>query len=297
MAPLIGNDMTRLLTVLVCVCASILLFGCPPKSTENSQVRNTRPDATAIIESHNLNASRLKQIDATGVLQIRWVQSNGRTREEQGEAHLWIDQPRKTALRVSKLGEDLFWIGSDQERFWLFDLLDDDNTSLITHPHGTSLVWGDGADAIELQPLALLDLMGVTELRQTDGEPTYSDTDQCWLIPVSGAAGPLLIAWDPTTRIVRGLKLLDQDGDVRMTSSLRRRASVDIFDGVAFERPQMATLIDFEVPDGRGRLKLALEQDVFGDLGDQPVDRLFNLDVLRRRFRPDNVQGDADGSP
>ncbi len=288
--------MMRCTTPLIlagCILGCGVLPGCPPRSDDSSTLTANPPDVAPIFEAHNLNASRLQQIDATGVLQLRWVKPDGGIREEQGEAHLWIDQPRRTALRVSKLGEDLLWLGSDDDRFWLFDLLDDDNTALITHPHGTSLVWGDGDDAIELQPLALLDLMGVSQVQPMEGEPSYDASRGCWHIPARGQAGRLKLCWNPKIRRVAGLILLDDQDDVRLMSSLRRWTSVDVFDGVAFERPQMATLIDFEEPAGKGRLKLALEQEVFGDLEGQPVDRLFSRDVLQRRFQPDEVHGDA----
>lgn len=282
------------LWAVLATAAVVALGGCQPGGRVDGGKSPEPPDVDAILTAHNINAQRLKQIDAAGVLQIRWVDENGRTREEQGEAELWIDKPRHIALRVSKLGEELLWIGSNDERFWLFDSLDDDNVALITRRHGSALVWGSDDDAIELQPLALLDLMAITSLTATDDEPTYDSGRRCWLLPVDGAAGRMHLRWNPAARLIEGLDLLDARQKVRLSSDLRRRAPVDLIDDVAFERPQMATIIDFNDPNGPGRLKLALGQQIFGDLSEQPVDRIFDLSVLRQRFQPRHVDGDVE---
>ena len=117
--------------------------------------------------SHNSRVDRIRQVYARGVIELWWTDDDGR-HHEQGEADLWVDPPRRTALNISKLGQRFMWIGSDDARYWFFDGLDRGETVLYVGDHDAARLVPDRA-ALVTNPFALLDLMALVRLPNPRG--------------------------------------------------------------------------------------------------------------------------------
>src|SRR5262245_18852154 len=100
----------------------ISLAGCKPKPPPVAATRLAidAPSYSQLATAHNARVAQLKTLYGDGVLQIRWTDEQGHSHSDQGDMELWLNLPRKTALRVDKVGEVLLWLGSDDDRVWIF---------------------------------------------------------------------------------------------------------------------------------------------------------------------------------
>ena len=252
-----------------------------------------------LIESHNQRIELLGKIHSNGVIEFRWLDEDGREHfEPQVNAKLWIELPCLTALRAEKLDEVLLWLGSDEQRYWLFDLMGDEK-KLHTHLHEEAA--GDGEKSpLLIKPLALMDLLGLTPLpaippdEAGDGPTIEMSADserRAWVVQAPGAGGPMRLFIDQVSRLPVRVETLSASGEVLMCSELRRYKSM-IVPGISRAAlPKIPTMIDIDDPDGSVSVKLALDEPT-GDVEDQPWDRVFDLSRLMKAMRPDRILGD-----
>ena len=288
------------------VLASVMLLAagsCAPDATRErpAPAPAEPPDAPAVIaliEAHNRRLDSLSKFWARGVLEFRWVDDEGDEHiEPQVNARLWLDLPRRTALRAAKLDEVLFWLGSDPEHYWMFDLMGEE-TVLYVGRHA------ERPDArrnpLLVRPLALVDLLGLTPIPVpgSDDVPAGSsgwfsfdaERDAC-AIRTQGAGGPIRVFLDRHGGLPVRVETLSRDGEVLLFSELGRYASVPIRGVARAGRPKMPTLIDLADPADTVFVKFALDQPS-GDIEGQPWDRIFALSRLLQAMRPDRIEGD-----
>lgn len=129
---------------------------------------------------YNQRTSRLHRIWSRAVVSMRWQDEEGRSRSEQGEGHLQLEQPTKLALSAGKLGEILIWFGSDAERYWLIDRTESKRAYFGRH------------DAISRRKLASLglpaapsELLTLLGIRNLPSERTLSEAG--WTVNVAQA--------------------------------------------------------------------------------------------------------------
>ena len=261
------------------------LAGCATPAPEPAvepphSVRAIDPEiAAALIEGHNSRVAMLRQVHASGVLEFRWVDEEGAEHfEPQVNAKLWIRAPRDTALRAEKLGEVLFWVGSDAERYWLFDFVSDERGLHVGRHEEAPSEGGEGL--LLVRPLALLDLLGLTPIAESGATVTSRGAGDPWQVTAPGAGGPMRIFFSPSTRLPERVESLNADGSVALASTLRRYASVDVSGVAVAARPRLATLIDIADPEETISVKLALDAP-----DDETRDRLFDLDTLRQHLQ------------
>jgi hypothetical protein len=207
---------------------------------------------------------------------------------------LWLELPRRTSLRAEKLSEDILWLGSDEQRYWLFDMTGDE-TILFVGRHDEPLQAGAESDVL-IRPLALLDLIGLSPLPDPGTEdyeslPIAVDAERdAWTIRANGAGGPMRLFVDRTTGRLIHVESLAESGAVAMFSDLARPRSV-IVPGVSRAAlPKLPTLIDIANPQGTVAIKLALDEpDPVAK--DQRWDVVFDLDRLRSALKPDRIEG------
>lgn len=247
-----------------------------------------------IAERHNERVEGLSNLYSRGVIEIRWRDGDGR-HFEQGNLDLWLELPRRTALRVEKLGNVFLWLGSDEERFWLFDMLGDE-TVLLTAHHDSAI---RGTGLLTVRPLALLDLAGLSALPETEGTIEYDGELDAWVVTAPGQGGMMRMYMHRTSLLPLRVESLDEAGDVAYTSEIRlTRYRTAARPGVPPSQfGHMPTLIDITSaqPPGEGitsgEIKIALGTPT-GRVDDQPMDRVFDLDRLMRSMRPDHIEGD-----
>ncbi|MHC4908163.1 MAG: hypothetical protein ACYTF9_00380 [Planctomycetota bacterium] len=291
----------RVLSILL--AASIVLAGCDTTPVVDEAAADPGTPAPAYADlaaAHNARVANLRDIACPiGTVELHWMEDE-KERWAQGDAEMWIRLPRHTALRLSKLGDDLLWLGSDAERYWLFDLLDD-GVTLVTAAHDTPMS-ASGAGRIPARPLVLLDLLGITPLPTFEsGGPTVAWDEEAggWGFVVDSAAGRVRMVLDEPGRLPIRIDALDADeaaeNAVIATSRLREYAPVPI-DGLSvLDHPLMAQVIQIEDRVG-GRAEFFLRR-WSGREEDRARDQLFELDRLRRAMPPDRVFGERAGEP
>ncbi|MHC5023172.1 MAG: hypothetical protein ACYTGG_04590 [Planctomycetota bacterium] len=279
---------------LACVAAALLASGCatPPGADPVNPVPPP-PSYDELASAQNQRIEKLDTIYSGGVMEIRWTGEDGEEHfEPQVNVDLWVDMPRHTALRLEKLGDVLFWLGSDADRFWLFDRMGEEQV-LYSWPH--EFIVHFEAAAISVRPLVLLDLMGLTTLPPTGGTVEIDPDRGAWLVRCSGRGGPVRIAFDPATRLPIAVDALDEDGAVVAGSRLDRYTPVRQVDGSSLEFPLLAEIVRISNPERTSDVELFLSEPDDGD--GQPFDRVFDLPRLRRSMPPDRIEGDLAPSP
>ncbi len=90
---------------------------------------------------------------------VRYAEEDGTRRSEQGEGHLRIETPSLVALSAGKVGQILFWLGCDAQRYWWFDLTGDQAKAFVGAHHGPGR--GKGGLAAVVNPAFLPRLLGL----------------------------------------------------------------------------------------------------------------------------------------
>jgi len=151
-----------------------------------------------LASAHNARASRLGRLWARAAVQLKYTDREGVARREQGEGHLQVIQPSRLALSVGKLGEVLFWLGSDERMFWWFELGESSRASVALHENATRACAGELA--LPVHPLDLLDLLGVTALPSSSPSGVKVDGAGRLVVDVPARLGARRVFFDPGTR-------------------------------------------------------------------------------------------------
>ncbi len=250
---------------LIVVAFAALITGCASTPGESSVMRGAPPAYLETAERYNERTEKLDRLWSRATTRFEYRDTEGRKRREQGEGTLQFLQPSKFALSVGKLGETIFWLGCDEERYWLFELHEVKRASVGLHENlGSPCNMNSGVIA---HPHDVVELMGITPLPTTwPGVPDGSDVgrttwsaDGRWLIVDSpGSDGYKRYYLDPDTLEPGRCELYSYpERDLLMTATLSEYEAVDVR-GVAAFRPRIATRVDVTTPDGESRLILDL---------------------------------------
>lgn len=118
---------------------------------------------------YNVNASRLSRVFVGGaVVRVTFTDEEGKPHREQVEGTLQMLRPAKLALNIRKVGQSLFWLGSDEKRYWWFDLTGERKYAVIGTHAGFDQELAKKI-GLSIHPLELIRAMGVVELPVTDG--------------------------------------------------------------------------------------------------------------------------------
>jgi len=270
--------------------ALFAVHGCtaPPDDINDAEPRPAPPGYATIAAQYNDRVSQLVETYARGVVELRWVDDDGRRHlEPQVDFDAWINLPRHTSFRLEKLGELLLWAGSDQDGYWVFDLLDEPTTLRMGE-------YGDGAShrsdlALLGQPLLLLDLLGFAPMpRAREDETTITWTgDGLWDVRIGGRA-PMAYVIEPGRVLPHRVTIFDDAGQPIAESTLRRFERLDQAGVAVFNQPLVPTLIDVEYADGSASLRISIEPPT-SDGSNEPLGVVFDRERLAQSIRPDRM--------
>lgn len=247
-----------------------------------------------------LRLRRLQFLESNGVVEIRWRDAKGR-HFEQGDLTLYSMPPWKTALNISKAGERLMWIGSDEAQWWLFSFLDKPSTVSVR-------TWNDNAslDMSVVSPRAFLHLSGLTALPdpatvsvrmlpdgkrlQVEGRPPPLPTTE------GGEVVEQRMRWtiDAATGFPAEIELLADDGTAIARSTLSEYISAEIDGAPPGDFPKVPRRIvvvrcaGATEADG-AEYSLSISLDGPSGRGQRIKPRFFRLPELMETFRPDEV--------
>lgn len=275
-------------TFIACVFVSCTSPQPLDNSTQPPKVAFT---AAELLEKHNIRAAQLDQFHAYGVVEINWIDDQGK-HNNQGDAELWIDQPHKTALRIDKVSDVLLWLGSNDTYWWLFDMLNKPTTL-----HSGSIADAAGrfnvGEIVSVHPLTLLDLLGITPLEKIEDEGAYYDSEKKqWTLKAAGPNAPLQLTFDASARLI-SIEALNENNQTIATSELKEYESVKRVGVNPLNWPKVATHITITLADQGGSVLLALNKDMDSAIDEVLAERVFDLEAIKTSLRPERVVNDG----
>lgn len=270
---------------------ALMLIGCERDGSDmvtEAPPALEAPTAAALIEAHNQRLIHLDKLNGRGVVQLEWTDHQGREHSEpQVDIEVWIDRPSRTAFRFDKFGEVYLWAGSDDERFWLFDRTGEPKRLTIGAHNQALRLETDSVFA--MRPLALLDALALTPLEpgRVVGSVSRDDNRAAWVMEVTADSGRLRYFYSGIPfRPVR-VEMLDDGGALLLEVLLERYATVTLSDR-ALLAPHLAEVMRIRDNSGGSSMEIFFDEISDGDADE--FERVFDLDRLRRAFRPDVVE-------
>jgi|GEM_PF-1013251 len=305
----------RNVLVNMTLCAGTLGAGCatnPSTAIDTSipavgEANKKAPSYDEVAQRWNTRTNDLSRIWARAVVQIRYVDADGKRHNEQGEGHLQLVQPSDFALSIGKLGEVLLWLGSDASRYWLIEPGDASHASVGAH--ATLGMACHKSLGLPAHPLDMLDLMGVTALPTLAGAqaagreaPWVTLTRDAQLLVVEAPArfGRRRMFLDPVTLLPRRIQLFPSvqvsPGDApAISADLTNPAPVKLRTRGGFF-PRVASRIEIDHPASDTHIVLHLTDLSDGrDQAGRLSPRVFDFNSLTSAFAVSDIeQLDAD---
>lgn len=287
----------RVVGLVLALCG---LFGC--QSCDRPETFGTGGDPTLPItraditygelaERYNKAAEPFETLWARTDIDIEWyeIDADGDRdyRSESGEGKFMFRRPMRTALTVEKLGKTYLWAGSDDQRYWLFDLVDSERKTVYIGAFEKLSELGGRAFPLPVRPDRVPDLLGLMPLPPAEalGEAPQVDLyDGRYLVQLDGMR--LLI--DPETFRPTRVDLTDDLGFSVLTSKLEGRFPVEA-DGVAENKwPTICERAEIYVAGYDSRLTVGMD---FATTDPRRLrDQMFSLDALDKALKPDFLQ-------
>lgn len=288
--------MRRTAVVAVGAC---LLVGCTGTSPGARGVSDAAPAAGTgvtyadVARSHNERAERLSRLWARAAVQMRYTDGDGVRRREQGEGHLQVVQPGRLALSVGKIGEVLFWLGADEERFWWFELADASRASVARHENALLPCTRD--IALPVHPLDLLDLLGITPIPATGSRAPVLTAGGRLVVDVPARVGARRVYFDRVSMLPVRVELwLPGESTPAVTADLAAYERVDL-PGSPGVDPRCASRVTIEHLDTDAEVVLFLSDASDGSRFGRLTPAAFSFGELVGSLAPSAVTAlDAD---
>ncbi|MFA9477178.1 hypothetical protein ACERK3_02605 [Phycisphaerales bacterium AB-hyl4] len=250
----------------------------------------TVPSYNELVDRYNAHVIHLDQFWSATTVSMRWVDEDGRLQFEQGDGQLIYRRPSDVVMTVGQLGQTILWVGSDDERYWLFDLQGERTAMVGRHanvgrPCARQL-------AYPVSPRAMPYLMGLLPLQPSDEAEVAIDLNYYRIDP----PGTGVRIWvDPATYHPLRVDLLDSQGESVVAARLHRYEPVRMETVERGQWPRIATAANIYVLEEEGYLSLSLGSLSDGRRRDQVRDAAFDFETLQRMHRPREViELDAD---
>jgi hypothetical protein len=260
------------------------------------------PAYAEVAAKYNANADYLRQLFSYAVIVIDYDDKDGVRRKEQGEGRLQVIQPDHVAMSVGKVGETFFWLGSDSQRYWWFDLSGKRRLMYIG-AHGNYEQSQARRVGVVVAPLDLVRLLGIVPL-PTQGQTQMSEDGTRIGVTTDLQGGMRQRTWiDAKTYLPTKIELFTLKtvvGGANGTSEWACELVSELSrpDGVSIkgrgERPQMngRVVIAHEASRSQITLELSEMQDGAGRM----VPEAFEPAALAKQLRADVIY-DLDAPP
>jgi hypothetical protein len=251
------------------------------------------PDAElmAIARAQAFRIRALRTLESRGVVEFRW-RERGSERFEQCDLRLFAVPPAKTAFRLSKLGEQYAWLGSDEESWWLF-LLKERPSTVEIRPWAES---GPEGFAI-VSPRTVLLLAGLVAFpedgslrREPSASPETVVLEHALADGDAGnAAGETIVRWtiSAPTRLPESVAIVDRHGRTILSSTLADYAAAPSAGAAPGDWPRVPRRIEVVRAADGAAIRLALDEP--SARGERIRPQFFELTELLRSLRPDEV--------
>lgn len=215
------------------------------------------PKVQDVIAKYNARVARLEAVESPVELVVRATDAEGKETKEQGEGNLKMVRPRKIALRIDKVAQTFFWLGSNDEKYWWFDLRGDEKVALVgTHAKATPQV--AARFGLPVHPVDLLDLAGVAPLEGMESATiSWAKDGKQVVVELPGRWGVKRMTIDPASGEASAAVILDASGNIVVSSRLENYELVPVR-GEAGAAARMATRLFAEVPSAKATVELLI---------------------------------------
>jgi hypothetical protein len=262
--------------------------------------RAAPPTYPEVVERYNQRVDALGSLWARTVLRFWYHDKEGQEHTEQVEGHFQYVKPRKVHLSLSKAGETVAYLGSDETRYWWIELGKGEGRRAFvgTHEHATPERIAELG--LPVYPLDLLELVGITPLstQPVGGERPivkWSADGRELVVNFPTDDGIRRLILDPATYEPRRVEVADRQGVLILQSEMSDYTTVAIRGGAAdAAKPRIAGEIVASTDKGRTRVRLRLHEPEMG--GGRPKPAAFDFDRLLQAHGVDDVR-DLDRAP
>jgi hypothetical protein len=245
------------------LAGAMLIGGCSGSGTPEIPVDTTdevsRLDAAEPVRAaYNQRVEQLGVLWSRGIVAFRYRDADGNRRDDQGNANVQMILPDRFAMRIHKVGETLLWIGSDDEHYWLIDLLSDPSAGYIGRHDEFTIEKGERV-GLPVPPRELPRLMGLEQIPEfgEGGARLRSVTDQAVVIEVPSRWGWWVYALDGGGH-AQTIQLRDLQDRVLLEAELERYMPVELR-GIGGARPQTAGRMRLTAPGTDWRITVELD--------------------------------------
>ena len=247
------------------------------------------PPAAKLIEQQNRNVAPLDQLYTRAVVKITWYDRDGKRRFEEADGPLIYRRPGDLALALGKLGETWYWLGCDEERYWILDLNSDPRQAHV----GTHAAAGNDAQASPLPIRAdeLVEVMGFGKLSNPPGLRVET-TRKGYVLsyPADARSGVRReVTLDGQSRIVR-VRLLDRRGEVIADAQKVTPFRMEIREIPFDDQPWLMRTTKIEIPAQRTTVEVFMPRTTRGEGKVRDVQFDFDKLIKIQKISPNHIE-------
>lgn len=194
--------------------------------------------------AYNRRVAPLDRLFARANIQLTYLDKDGELRTEQPEGMLQVIRPDRLSLNLGKAGQNLFWFGCDDRRYWWIDLSDKDDKFAAVGRHDLFGTPGNLASkrlGVAIGPKDLIMLLGIVPLdpaargatQWASEQPKDGSAPSLMVLASVGKAGTSSAGWvrltvDAKSMMPRAIDLIDAKQKVILTARHEGEEQVEI---------------------------------------------------------------------
>jgi hypothetical protein len=278
---------------LAAACAVVALGGCchDQKKDGGVIVRGAAPSYATVATAYNARVVRLEKLACPASVVVHYKDGKGNPLSEQVEANVQVALPASVAVRLDKVGQTVFYLGSNDTRYWWFDLTDEKTALVGLHEKATPEAVA--SFGLPVHPLDLLEVFAIKPIppagteQATHAALAWSKDGHYLGLTLPGRWGGQRRFWlDPESFDPVRVELLDKNGVFAVSAALSRYLKVDV-NGDTTVHPRMAS--DFQVDLPRQQATVSLRLAGPQNPGEAQKAKLFDVDALIKYYRIQKV--------
>ncbi len=241
-----------------------------------------------LAERYNERTQLLGVLRGRGVVNFRWHDAKGIEHWEQGNLDIQIAQPSRVVFRVHKLGETYLWVGCDEERYWMIDLLRDEETVAYVGRHDALTDEKARQIGLLVPPRELITLMGVRSLPMAgeahEEAPEVMTTEEGWRVVLPALHGAQWVyEIDAIDARPTAIELVGADEETAVKATLSDYLAIHLTGNAALTH--LAMQVDIAYPAAGATMRI--DMDSVNDRA--PKDSAFDFERLIEILRPKQV--------
>ncbi|MEY2794499.1 MAG: hypothetical protein RIR10_215 [Planctomycetota bacterium] len=272
------------------------------------ELARARAELAPLVAEQNERSARLATFESRASLEFRYRDASGE-HFEQCEADIFLAPPNRGALRVMKVGTNLWWIGGDGTRCWIFELnvtpkratVYDSSASgvfaeagdvvgtgefTLLSPESVRLLMGHAAIVEEWVPVALIGVATDAPLAERFGARVQLEARN---EARNGSAARLFATTSfGRDRLPRAISIESSDGVKIAEATLADPVRASMTDIAQGAWPTVARRVEVVAPRSGASIKIFLDTPAASATRMKP--RFFELDALLTQLRPEVVE-------